>query len=621
MLCERLSWMKHIILIGFLFFSTIIPGFSQKVKYKSLFVLLKAENYKDADPYLRAFLKEEPEHPHANYSMGRMLQSYMAKQDLLNSSARIIELADSSLRYYNKALNITTEKYVKKHDDDYYAEFKRRDMRSAKFVVKLSDVQLDMETRTADVKKFKLDVVNLINHFNSAISLYDSSLNYCQRIKENAGSIKLLYFNSGPDELLLFRKLAARYDSSIYHFQTFQALMHNMGKGNVQQKLVEKYIETYPLDSLDKPDFYATTVELWNYAGWAHSTEDVVLKQIYPLKKRMATFDKRLKDLHDKIISDSSDARPEIFRLATENVARDIVDFDDSSLPAAIYNYRIAEINLHSAINYWHKVVADTSHVGVKLDVLEGLRKQQRGNVKLLISLTESNTEDERQIFREFITERYQDDNGMAEFIRLQTIDVQNDSLLLDKLLTETREEDKYAYWHNESIALEAGSQISNSDSAKFSTLMIDSLSDRDLGFYAWMENAGSLSLSFGISPSSRTLDTLYIVSIDSIVVTDRDMEDLQFLSDSIGIQKRVWALNTTEPDNNSKYSVQVFTTNLADGIGWNKEYIISDIPKAIKFNQTNQSFTLTGKNEEALLLLNENGEEQVIEDVEGGEQ
>jgi hypothetical protein len=620
LLCERLSWMKHIILIGFLFSSTIIPGFSQKVKYKSLFILLKAENYYDGDRYLRGFLKEEPEHPNANYHMGRMLQSYMAEQDLLNSSARIIELADSSLRYYKKALNITTEKYVKKHDDDYYAEFERRDMRSAKFIVKLSDVQLDMETRMAAVKKFKLDVVNLINHLSSAINLYDSSLNYYQRIKANAGSTNLLYFNSGPDELLLFRKLAARYDSSIYHFQTFQALMKDMGNGNAKQKLVEKQIEYYPLDSLDRPDFYATTVKLWNYAEWANSTEDVVLKQIYPLKKRMASFDERLKVLHNKIINDSLDARPEIFRLATENVARDIVNYDDSSLPAAIYNYRIAEINYHSAINYWHKVVADTSHVGVKLDVLEDLRKQQRGNVKLLECLTEANNASERLIFREFIVERYQDDNGMAEFIRQQTIDVQNDSLLLDKLLTETREEDKYAYWQSESIALEVGSQISNADSAQFSTVMIDSLFDRVLGFYAWMENAGSLALSFGISPSSRTLDTLYTVPIDTIVAADGDMAALQFLSDSIGVQKRVWVLNTTQPDNDSKYSVQVFTTNLTDGIGWNKEFIINDIPQAIKFNETNQSFTLTGKNEEPLLLLNENGEEQVIEDVEGGE-
>ena len=129
--------MKHIVIIGVLFFSMVIPGISQKVKYKDLFILLKAENYSDADRYLRAFLKENPDHANANYYMGRMLQSYLDEQDLMDNNDRIIELADSSVRYLNKSLNITTEKYVKKHDDDYYAEFKRRDMRSAKEVLTL----------------------------------------------------------------------------------------------------------------------------------------------------------------------------------------------------------------------------------------------------------------------------------------------------------------------------------------------------------------------------------------------------------------------------------------------------------------------------------------------------
>ena len=116
LLCEILSWMKHILLIGFLLFSTVFPGFSQKVKYKDLLVLLIAENYTDADKYLRAYLKEEPEHPHANYYMGRMLQSYLPNQDLLNNSARVIEMSDSSIMYFGMAINLTTEKYIKKRD-------------------------------------------------------------------------------------------------------------------------------------------------------------------------------------------------------------------------------------------------------------------------------------------------------------------------------------------------------------------------------------------------------------------------------------------------------------------------------------------------------------------------
>ena len=133
---------------------------------------------------------------------------------------------------------------------------------------------------------------------------------------------------------------------------------------------------------------------------------------------------------------------------------------------------------------------------------------------------------------------------------------------------------------------------------------MIDHLSDRDLGFYAWMEKENSLSLSFSISPSSRTIDTLYTVPINSLLGADKDLLNLKYLSDSLAEQQRVWVLNSMERDNNSKYIVQVFTTHLTNGIGWNKEYRLSEIPKAIQFDETNQSFTLTGINEEPLLLL-----------------
>ena len=601
--------MKHIVIIGVLFFSTVIPGISQKVKYKDLFILLKAENYSDADRYLRAFLNENPDHPNANYYMGRMLQSYLDEQDLMNNNDRIIELADSSVRYLNKSLNITTEKYVKKHDDDYYAEFKRRDMRSAKFVVKISDVQLDMEERMTAVKKFKADVSKIFVHYNLAVSFYDSTLNYYEKIKQNAESINVLYFNSGPDQLKLFRRLASRYDSSLYNFNIYTNLMKEVGKKDMVQRVVENPIETYPLTNIIKPNFNAKLVEYWNFQKWAVSTEDIVLKQIYPLKKRMVSFDTRLFELHDRIIKDSLDARPEIFRLATENVAREIVEFDELALPAAIYNYRIAEINIHSAFNYWHKVVEDTTHVGVKLDVLEDVRNQQRGNVILLKTLIDANNAIERSIFKEFITERYQDDNGMAEFIRLQTLDVQNDSLLLDTWLTKVKEEDKYTYWKEESIALKVGDQIDNDDATKFSTLMIDSISDRNLGFYAWMESASSLSLSFGISPSSRALDTLYSVHINPSVSSGQEIINLKVLSDAMEEQQRVWVLNTTDTDDNAKYKVQVFTTDLTKGAGWNKEFSVNGIPTSVKYEGSSQSVTLIGENEEPLIILDVSGE------------
>ena len=601
--------MKHIIIAGFLVLTSVVPCISQKVKYKDLFILLSAENYSDGDRYLRAFLLEEPDHPHANYYMGRMLQSYMEEEDILKSSDRIIELADSSSRYLNKALNLTTEKYVKKKDD-YYAEFQRRDMRTAKFSIKLSDVHLDMESRMKVINDYKTAVSQLSVHFDIAVNYYDSTLYYYEQIKEKSASTNALYFNSGPDEFKVYRSMASCYDSSLYNFNRFQTLIKEVGKNNDAQKLVIKPIESYPLTNIVKPDFYAQTVEFWNFKEWSTGIEDVILKQIYPLKKRMISFDEKLYDLFERIVNDSLDARPEVFRLATENVARDLVDYDKLSLPAAIYDIRIAEINYHSAINYWYNVVADTMHVGLKLDVLNSMQSQQRGNAKLLKRLVAANNELERAVFKDYIAERYQDESGLTAFIESQSNDVKNDSILLYTWFTEVRDQDNFTYWHEESIALKIGEQIDNNDSIKYSTFIVEEKSERVYGFYAWMEKAQSVSLSFGISPSSRLLDTLYTAQISPEVIEGRDLHDLQFISDSIATDERIWVLNSTESVEDSTYQIQVITTDLNGGIGWSKEFSVSEMPKEVKFDATNQSIILIDSKEEPILVLNEDGEE-----------
>jgi hypothetical protein len=611
--------MKHILITFILLISTIIPGVSQKVKYKNLFVLLAAENYQDADRYLRAFLKENPNHPHANYVMGKMLQSYLGEQDILKNSSRIVEIADSALTYLNKGLTLTTEKYIKKHDEDYYAEWKRRDMRTAKFTVKLSDFQLDVETRVEAINTYKSDVSELIVHFNSAVSLYDSTLNYYDILKSKASTINILYFNTGPDELLVFRRLAARYDSCLVNFQTFQTMIKDLSKNSIHQEVVEKTIESYPIEVNSKPDFHAETVEFLNFKEWSEKTEDVILKQVYPLKKRMVAFDETLKDLHDKVISDSLDARSQIFKLATGNVARDIMDFDDPSLPAAIYNYRIAEVNYHSAINYWYKVVADTLNIGLKLDVIKDLINQHTGNARLLETLILMNNAKEKLIFKDFIRERYLDDAGIQKLVDEQTDDVQKYSALLLSWLHDAEERDKFTQWHDESIALEAGGLTGTIDTVKYSTIIADSLSGRDIEFYAWRQESDSLSLCFNIAPSSRYQDTLYMVAIDDRISADKDVINMPYISNSLTSQERIWVFNTINHDVDSMYVVQVIRTHINDGVRWSKDFQLRDIPATVKFDEMSRSLTITGRHEQELLILGDDGE-VLVEAKEGGD-
>ena len=57
--------------------------FAQKIKYKDLFVLLNAKDYNVAEPFLRRFMLQDPDHPNANFNMALFYIFQLAQQDPL----------------------------------------------------------------------------------------------------------------------------------------------------------------------------------------------------------------------------------------------------------------------------------------------------------------------------------------------------------------------------------------------------------------------------------------------------------------------------------------------------------------------------------------------------------
>ena len=602
--------MKHICLLVVLVLFSLLPGAAQKVKYKSLFVLLNAENYHDADPFLRKFLTDEPDHPHANYSMGKMLATYMREKDPLLESERVVELADSAILYYIRAKGLLNEKYVKKHDDDYYVEFRRRDLRTGKFEVKISDIQLDIDGRIDNTEKYKTAVADVHQQFVAAQTNYDSCWSAYRHYTEKAPDLVKLYFTISDEELQNLRKLTTIYDSVVYHLNTYRVILKDIGKEEIAPVVKAKEIVNYPEDGLAKTDFAAKEIGLWNYGEWAEMMHDVVARKIYPLKNRMVAFDKQLMDLHNEVMDDSLDARSRIFRLATENVARELSEYGELTLPAAIFDYRIAEINYHSAVNHIVKEVLNSADVGVKYDALEDLTAQLAGIARLVIRLKAANTAEQKSIFRDYIAKRYVDDTGLDKFVQEQVEFVAFDSLQLQNWYEIVDRQDKIAIWQDDSIPLVPGEQLINHDSVRYTTVFVDSIAGRTLGFYSWQEEIDSLSLLFGVSSPSRVIDSLFEVTIDPKLVVQRTSK-IEFLTDTLGNWARVWAMTAEDNVGKANYRVQTFITNPQTGLGWNKVFNLKKQPVAIRYDAEKNHILLFDDKDKPILILNEQGEEQ----------
>ena len=139
-----------ILVIAFLLFSLGLNA--QKMKYKDLYPSLAAKEYSSSIPQLKKYLEIEENRSEANpnLQMGLWLHNrFMKMQD--TGSNRFTEVGDSALFFLEKAITLIDKKEVKKNDK-YYQEFLRRDLRSGKFLIKVSDVHLDIENKVQEIK-------------------------------------------------------------------------------------------------------------------------------------------------------------------------------------------------------------------------------------------------------------------------------------------------------------------------------------------------------------------------------------------------------------------------------------------------------------------------------------
>src|SRR6185295_2160842 len=94
-----------------------VAAFGQKVKYKDLFLLLNSKQYADAEPFLKKFLKENPDHPNALMYMGIVYQEKSNKDDVLKQTELLQRHIDSAVLFYDKAYKEIDEKEIKRNDE------------------------------------------------------------------------------------------------------------------------------------------------------------------------------------------------------------------------------------------------------------------------------------------------------------------------------------------------------------------------------------------------------------------------------------------------------------------------------------------------------------------------
>ncbi len=561
--------MKLLAILTLIILSTINVS-AQKVKYKDLYVLLRAKNYSDGTTFLKKFLSDNPAHPNANYQMALMLEFKLAELDLLKQSEAIILRVDSSILYFDKAYTLINEKDVKKHDDDYYELFKRRNLRTGKFEVILSDVQLDIENRKnkLTLKKNNVGIIN--KAFNSSMRLFNSAEESYSALKSVYKTGLTLSLGASDSTVIGINKLIVEYDSSVVYFKQYKKLKKEFDSNSDDIIISVEDVENFEDEQLRSIDFYSKKVNFTNFSSWGNDQLKQIEKQ-HQFIDNLIVFDESLELIEEHISSDSVDLSSEVFSKYTDPTLKALKTLDQESALFKLLNYRLGQLNLNSALMKWFVSYADTVDVGAQLTLVEELMNEIAGLKQLEASISTSLDDQFWMRYSVFVDKRYQNKEKFIAYINAQKSIVTDQDRFIISLDSLIKEKDKRGYYLGDSIPL----GLSSDSLASYHTFYADSLENRAVNVVGLSETESSNFIYFAVIPSSRQLDSLYKIET-TLTLDEISQTSFVAIKEAALESSSLYLIGVT---GENKFTLVHFYNNR--GVLWNKslKQTISNVP------------------------------------------
>jgi len=378
---------------------------AQKVKYKDLIELLNAKQYEMAEPFLKKYLKDNAANPSAYIYMGIIFQENSTKNDVLTQTEELITNIDSAIFYYEKAYPLLTEKELKRNDENYQM-YVRRDPRTAEFVIKLSDVQLDIDTRVKDLKE-RQKKVNILNvNFEQTQKRYEATQTLFKEIQDKYATENELLLRSDDPLVADLNKLALVYDSGQLTFKNYKTILKSLGKTGYNQELTIVKIEDFKQDGIAEADFMVNEVRVWDYSGWAKKSVETIKKEIIPLRDQLIAYDVEINKLREKLKKDSVSVKSELKKLSDKGVYAQLNKFDSKSIPAELFKMKIAELEYHFDL-IENKSLLDSLNVLVRMTCIQTELKSLSKLDSISSHLVNRNFDTELTNYSYFVTHAY----------------------------------------------------------------------------------------------------------------------------------------------------------------------------------------------------------------------
>src|SRR5258708_5581995 len=568
----------------------------QKIKYKDLFLLLNAKQYSEAEPFLKKYLRDNSDNPNALLFMGIIFHEKSSKDDVLKQTEELQHNIDSAVIFYDKAYKLMTEKEIRRNDE-YYENYKRRDLRTGDFTTKLSDVQFDIEKRIQGLKERKTRIRTLNDYFTSTQSLYNRSVEEFKRLQSHFSTEKELILQSDENTIKSIDRIASVFDSCLATFKNYKLTSQLLGKTGYTQMLDMQELRDFRRDGSNPVDFMQDDLKLWDFKVWSQRVLNIIEKEIMPLRESLIAYDMEINKLRERVKKDSVEIKAELALLLTKspNAVLKKIDFD--ALPAAVFLMKIAELDYASELSA-NRAFRDSVNVNLKLvHVNNELTKVMRLD-SVSGAILNRDIDKESENYKYFVVGAY----GNVEVLK-SLVKATNEYAKREKLKKERE-------WEMKSQSLKWMVNVTDSiplfsdettGRLKFKPLVMVP-EDHTLGLqYADSVASGYF---FTITPS-RIPDVKASFPVDKVNFTRRNLPILKGLSTRDDRGQVYFALIYSEARVKEKYSVVIAKIYRSDGLAWSHTYLFDMTPSSLTFD--------SGSGEVSVKTVNLTGDTKIV--------
>ena len=572
--------------ITFLLITLCSPCFSQKVKYKDLFVLLNAKQFENAEPFLKKYLRDNTDNPNAYLFMGLIYQDRATKLDYLKQTRELVTMIDSAVYFYEKASKGITEKELSRNDE-YYQMYNRRDLRTGKFGVKLSDVQLDLENKMK-LKERGTQILTLKAQFLAAENCYKRAEILFDKIQKTYPGQKEFFLRADDQLITDLRRLAQVYDSCHMNFNDYKATSQTLGRTGYNQDLDPEEIKDFKKDGTAPVDFYKDDLRLWDYKRWALSSAETIEKEINPLKDQLVALDVDINKIQHKLKKDSVSVREEIPGLLSRLNFPSLRKVDPQPMPLKIFEMKVSELAYGSQI-VEDRSLKDSLNVDLHLTAV----RKELALVKKIDSLSgllaERNLDEEAENYKHFVTHAYGTPTVLKSQIKSTKEFAMREVALKESELKRKTDSLRWLVVATDSIPL----FMEVLPTSRFKPMIVEGGK-----FTTGLQYADSLATGyFYFISSSRKPDTKGTFPVDQAVFKKRNIPFTKPLSAQDEKSQVYFIMFYSEAKIKDKFPATIAKIHRVDGLTWTINFSFDQSPEQLIYSSDTSELSVRTKN------------------------